>query len=734
MSEPDPFRAAREASVRRWAIAAAVTGAATLAVGALLVMSSGRHALRPALPAGIVAQLRAAPLQQPLDVATGYQRLGSVLPPGAEIEAAALAEDGTLALVSMVPSARAQRALLVLRGGVLSARRLETSRASLLAFTPENELYIGFDDGQLATLAPGADASALADAARGAAPASTVTGIAFDRATKKTAVVFAGGEVWSALRPFQPGALRAVTIPPNARVRHAAFTRDSELVLAGDSGQVFVSRSDAWDAIPLATSGSVVALASDLAGDLLVAQSNGALFRYEGGWDSLGQAPAMPIGIGELGALGVVVVLADGRVLGASASHTPTAVTGYVPRGAAISGQIAGLHALVLSRERLVVAQLGEAPLSWSSDAAIDAPGFATASGPRAVLAMPRHCRVVDDAVRDALGPPLPMLSCDGAPMTLAAAGMRPAAPMQVAGRALPASEWLRLLRADRDVAAVGGQLLRAHHEDEPPALLAFRPETLGYTPLLALPPEEGAIVGWSAAAGAGDTLELVTTSVSGSVRFARVPPRAAGAATDTPPRAAGAVTDAPSLIASVAAFHALRLEQRRAFPVALGDGHIVFAYPRYPTLVARLDAAAPERLEPVPVLPDPPAVRDADSADGPALFAAGGAAWLARPGLLERIGATGDGVRMAEGVTLALTAGTTLADARGTLHALASRTAPASPTAGDTDAMFVLSCDATRCRERALPAGVRPTGLFVADDGRLGAVDTDGSVGVFTR
>ena len=710
-AESDPFLAARAANLRRLVRGGLVLGVLLLVVGVGVGLFGGRRALRPALPVGVVTQLRATSLASPVDELTGYLRLASLLPAGAALEAAALAEDGTLAIALHDGEQR----LLVLRDGHVSAALLRDSRVSVLAFTPESELYVGFDDGRIAALSAGSPATALADAARGAAPASTVTGFAFDRTTPKTAVLFAGGEVFTALRPFRADALHAVTIPPNARVRLGAFTHDSELVLAGDRGQVFVSHGDEWDAVPLATSGEVVALTTDLAGDLLVAQANGEVFRRDGGWESLGRTPAPPVAIGELGAPGIVAILNDGRVMRlADPAANPTAIAGYVPRGAAVSGQVAGVNVLVLSRERLVVAQPGQTPLAWTSDE----------SRGETVNAEPTDCGVIGAPANRALAPPLPLLVCGGEPVVLAASGALTAAPrINVAGRELPASEFRHLIRAGRDISYVAQQLVRAHHDDEAPGLLGFRPTDVSYAPLVTLPGADGPIVAWSAAAGEGGSLELVAVAASGSVRFARVAavsPAAAGSATPVPVAA--------ELVASRTALERLRMDERLPRVVALGGGHLLLLYPGLPTLVARLDASAPERLEPVPLhtAADEP---DAFADESSALFAAGGAGWFARPGLLERIGPTGDGARVAEGVTLWLAPGTIAVDTRGRMYALATRSLP-----GGTVATVVLSCDATRCTERGLPAGVDPLRVFLTADEKLGIVEHDGRLGRFTR
>ena len=707
-SEADPFRAARAASVRRLVGVGMAVGALALVGVAVMVLRSGRGPLRPALPRGIVAQLRSASFASPVDAQTGYQRLASLLPRGATIDAAALAEDGTLAIALHAPDGR----LLVVRPGELSAASLDGRRVSALAFTPESELYVGFDDGGLATLGARALASTAAVAERGAAPSSTVMGFAFDRATKKTAVLFAGGEVFTALRPFRAGALRAVTIPPNARAREALFTDDSELVLAGDRGQVFVSTGDAWDAVPLPTSGDVVALAIDLAGALLVAQSNGALFRRDGGWESLGQAPAAPLAIGELGGRGIVAVLSDGRVVGVTeARGAAESLAGYTPRGVALGGQIAGLNVLVLSRERLVVAEPGDAAAAWSSDAAEVADAGAVGA----------DCRLIGDTSTRMLTRTSPLLVCGEAPMLLRGAALRPAPAFPVSGRTLPGSELLRLVQAGRQVSYVGGQLVRPHSAAEPPSLLVFHAQGLRYTPLVTLPPEEGRVRGWSAVAGEGGALELVTVSESGTVRLARVAPDAGGAM--------GEVAVVAELLASRGVLDGLALREELPEPLALGGGRVLLAYVGLPTLLARLDAASPERVEPVPVRGDPPGVVAGEEDWAATAFASVGSAWLARPGLLEHLGPTGDAERIASDVYLDLREGTLAVDASGHLRALAARALPRGPMV-----QVVLDCDAARCTERAFPASVDARGLFLADDGQLGILERDGTIGRFTR
>jgi hypothetical protein len=672
-----------------------------------MVARSGRGALRPALPLGVVARLRATSLASPVDAQTGYQRLTSVLPRGAELDAAALAEDGTLAIALSDTRYR----LAVLRAGQVSATLLMGGRATALAFTPEGELYVGFDDGGLWTLAAGAPATALARAERGPAPASSVTGFAFDRATKKTAVLFAGGEVFTALRPFRRGALQAVRIPWDARVRLALFDDDSALVLAGDSGAVFISTGDGWEAASLATRGAVVALATDLAGHLLVAQSDGELFRRDGGWVDLGRATAPPVAIGELGGQGVVAVLSDGRVVGAPDSRgTPAPLAGYVPRGRASTGQIAGMNVLVFSRERVVIAEPGPAALAWVSDD----PAVADAGGTL------HDCRPVwGEPSADYVVPTSPRLLCNGVFVSLGAAGVRAIPALPVSGRPLPAREVQRLLVADGNAIYVAGQVVRPSGADELPGLLVFRVSELRYVPLVTLPLEEGPLYAWSAAPAEDGALELATVSDNHSVRFARVALDASGAM--------GAEPVPAQLIASPAAVAVLRDGWVPPLPTALGHGKVLLAY-ALPTRIGRLDAAAPDRVEPVQILADP---HDRYTTDRhwPAVVAAAGGAFLSRPGLLEHIGATGDAVRVASGFTLAFVYGTLAVEESGRLHALAARLLP-----GDAYTSVVVDCDASRCTEREFPAGLEPSVIVLGDDEHFGVFESDGTVGRFTR
>jgi hypothetical protein len=180
-------------------------------------------------------------------------------------------------------------------------------------------------------------------------------------------------------------------------------------------------------------------------------------------------------------------------------------------------------------------------------------------------------------------------------------------------------------------------------------------------------------------------------------------------------------------LIAGRASLAVLRDDATPPSLTALGGGQILLSYAGLPTLIARLDTATPERVEPISVLPDPP--RGDDSDYSRFVFPVATGAFLARPGLLEYIGATGDAVRVASGVTLAHGDGTLAVDASGRLHALATRSLP-----GGARADVVLDCNTSHCDERPFPAGVAPRQIFLTEEDKVGVVESHGIIGLFTR
>jgi hypothetical protein len=727
MGEADPFARARARS-RRAAlrVAAAVVAALALALPAAWLIR--RRSVRPALPGPLVAALARADFGPPRAPDAVFERLEGVLPPGSPPQQVALSEGGAL-VVARDEGAGTALVRVDTSGGAprVTTHPLPDARVSALAFDPEARLYVGTSTGGLLVTEPDGGAPARTPQAR--APASTVVQFAFDRASPTVAVLFAGGEVFTAPRPLAPAALAPVSLPADLRARRIAFTAEGELAVAGMDGRVYLLDGGAWSARPLPTPGDVAAAGTDLAGAVLLAQANGWVFRLRGAtWEQLGRVPATPVAVGELGdergaPRAVAVLTSDGRLFTRGEGAGDFGAEPSVPVLGVLGGQILGANVALLSRDRVRVWDVAGAP-PWDSaaDAVAAPPGAA-----------PRGCEVVTMGARRVPEPPFPLLRCAGALRAIDAATRRlvPAPPLAVGGAVLPPDELLRLLARYESALYVGGELLRAHAVgDEPPSVLAWRAGAGRTVPVVTLPPEEGDVDAWSAAPGRGG-VDVVTVSARGFVRYALVEPGA----------------DAPVLAARLADPAELA-RLRGGEPLvpdvhALGDGVALLEYASAPLLLARARSLAPGVLEPVPIRVDPAPWRAepdgrrahlAPPASEHVVLAAPGGAWLLREGVHEHLGLTGDAESFARDV-----GGHRILGARGTIARAADGGHWAITTHvrdGRTRA-GVVRCDAARsCVAVPLPDDVAPRALTPllgapADGRSIGVLEQRGTLGV---
>lgn len=337
----DPFKRSTPVKWRKL-----VGGGATVAfllLGAVfLALHEGPKTFEPE---GIVEGLSNTSWALPRET-SGLRRWGTQLGPEVGVSLVAMGPDGRLAVALRGDAAR----IVLWHAGQWRLHSIpETRTVTALAIDPENHVHIGMRDGRLARIEP--DGTVYADPAM-VAGRNSIVGFAFDSLTHKSAIMVAGGELHTALRPFQPDGLNVVTMPP-ARIRIAAYDTDGTLVVAGDGGTTYASTASGWDDRPLANQGQAVAFGRDGHGKLLLALDNGYVFRADGRrWQIVGQVGNAPIAVGELES-GVVVIASDGSVW--SESDGTMTRTRPMVEGTVTAGTVTGVNLVAVADAQLVV-------------------------------------------------------------------------------------------------------------------------------------------------------------------------------------------------------------------------------------------------------------------------------------------------------------------------------------------------------------------------------------------
>ncbi len=346
----DPFK---RSAPRKWR--KLVGGGATVAfllVGAVfLTLNDGPKSFEPA---GIVDALSNTSWALPREP-SGLRRYGTQLGPEIGVSLIAMGSEGQLALALRGDSAR----VVVWRAGQWQLHSVpETRTVTALAVDPEGRVHVGMRDGRMARIDP--DGTVYSDPAM-VAGRNSIVGFAFDPNSPKSAIMVAGGELHTALRPFQPDGLNVVTMPP-ARIRIATYDDDGTLIVAGDGGTTYASTSSGWDDRPLANQGQAVAFGRDGHGKLLLALDNGYVFRADGRrWQVVGQVGSAPVAVGELES-GVVVIAGDGSLWSENdegMGRNPPLVEGTVT-----AGVVAGVNLVAVADAQLVVR---DPSATWSS-------------------------------------------------------------------------------------------------------------------------------------------------------------------------------------------------------------------------------------------------------------------------------------------------------------------------------------------------------------------------------
>ncbi len=634
------------------------------------------------------------------DPATGYQRLASPLLDGVGYDDVAITPDGALA-VALRPRGLGAFVMQWRAGAVTLTPVPDGRRATALAVDPEGRLWVGTNDGHVGRLGARGFEGDWVRAGGG----SEIMELVFAVGSPRSAVVLAGGEVFTALRPFAAGALRPVTMPERARIRHAAYDDGDHLVVGGDAGAFFVSSDDGWNDRAMPTSGNVSAIGHDAEGALLVAQSNGHVFHFDGTWDPIGQAASAPVAIGEGRGRGVVVVGSDGRMFATLGRDELSEVPGYTRPGelAVFAADIAGDDVALVSSTRLLV--FGDALFDSADAAAATPPGMTPREG----------CALIGPVQTGAPELPTPLLRCTGTLMTLGDAGLTATGTVTVAGARVSAPAWAQALSEQQPyVHTLGGAPVRVQLAGTLVAFERWDPSEQAWAPLAHY---DAAALG-----------EVIDTSFSYERDGADLWVLSAGL-TLYRARLEGARLEASEFtpvatFADLASHFGCEPDAPCTSTVwALGAGRAVVIPRRSgPGLVAaRVDAATPHQIEPL----DLPNAGD-DEWGGPVVYRSGQRLIVVRAGrlvLVESVGAPR---------TLALPPGMEpelgILGGRGAI-ATGARSRVAL-VARREDAPAILVCGADTCRERALAAGITVTDVrFVAED-RLLVLERGGVVG----
>ncbi len=503
-----PFAGRRGGRKRLGAVVAGVGGLLLLLGGIGLATRGGGEGF-DAEPGPLAAALGETDWRFPADPVSGYRRLATPFRGRTAVDRVDLSRDGTLAVGLRLSGGEPW--VLVWRGGRFAAHPFGESHGAVTAVgvDPEGVVHVGFSDGALARVSPAgvvAEDGVVADG-------YSIVGFAFDRASRRSALMLSGGEVRTGLRPLGRHSLHVVPMPPRARIREMIYTADGDLVVAGDAGALFVSTDEGWQERPLPTPGNVTALGLGAGGDLLVAQSNGHVFGGSGvTWDRLGQIAVAPVAVGAVPGRGVVVAASNGRIYATLGRDDFSEVPGYQAPGgfAAEDGRVRGHDVVLGGSDRLLVwdGQLFDSTAMAMPEGTVTAQGCAPVGPPPAA------------------GTDLPTLfDCDeGRHAILGGGALVDVDAVRVAGRELRAVDVVRMLReAERRGAAwVAGEPWAPSPPGQLPAVERFVAEAGRWEPVAPFDLEQGEVLSVSAAPS-GETWEVWAATRAGDVHLARV-------------------------------------------------------------------------------------------------------------------------------------------------------------------------------------------------------------------
>lgn len=513
----NPFASRRDGGRRRlWAIA--IGGAVLLIGAAAAVVATGGGGDLDARPGPLTAALAQTDWRWSADPATGYRRLSTPFGADTTFDRIAANAEGTLAIAARLRGEEPW--VLVWERGQWQGRPFPDHDAvTALGVDPEGVVHVGFSDGALARVGTGGEVADEGVVASG----YSIVGFAFDRESRRSALMLSGGEVRTGLRPLQRSALHTVPMPPRARIRTLAYSADGDLVVAGDAGAVFVSSDDGWQSGSLPTSGNVTALGLSGDGDLLVAQSNGHVFAGSGiTWDRVGQISAAPVAVGELPEHGVVVASSNGRIYATLGRDDFSEVPGYQAPSSFVAqhGSVAGHNVILAGSDRLLV---WDGELFESRSAAVP-DGTLPGEG----------CEAVGPASLGIEGLPPFAFDCgEGRHAVVEGGDLADVEQLRLGDRAVAAVDFVRGAEQARRRGAtwVAGEPWAPAPRGQLPAIQRWDAETGQWDLVAPFDVEEGDVLAVSAAV-VGDAWEVWAVLRSGAVHFARV----ATDATDAPP------------------------------------------------------------------------------------------------------------------------------------------------------------------------------------------------------
>src|SRR5262249_17992470 len=149
----------------------------------------------PVLPSALVAKLAATTFREPVDRATGWTRFAGALPDGVRVSAAAIGRDGTVAIAFARPGDVGDR-VLAWRDRPFRGVHATAPEITALAVSPEGDTWVGTMAGGIVIVKR--DGTLFPSAQR--TSGTSILGFAFDPTSAKTAVIVAGGAVFTASR------------------------------------------------------------------------------------------------------------------------------------------------------------------------------------------------------------------------------------------------------------------------------------------------------------------------------------------------------------------------------------------------------------------------------------------------------------------------------------------------------------------------------------------------------
>jgi len=535
----NPFESRGRGGSRRWLLLGGADAVVLGAGGAALALLGGGPRSFDPNPGPRAAALGETDFSFSRDRETGYRRLSTPFA-DATVDRAAVGPDGTVAVAVRVAS---EPWVLIWRNGRSREHAFEEGNAvTALEVDPGGTVYVGFHDGTLARIGT-ADSVAREPAVE---PGYSIVGFAFDRESRRSALMLSGGEVRTAMRPLRSDSLHTVTMPRRARVRVFGYDEDGTLFVGGDAGAVFASTDDGWDERTIPTSGRVTAFGNDADGELLAGQSNGHVFRASGAsWDRIGQVSGSVSAVGELPEVGIVAATSNGRIWATLGREDLSEMPGFDPPGelAVNSAHVVGANVALAARDRLIVFD-GSETFDSSSPPVVYPDGTVEPSAPegdpdlrRALGAVvgPESCRPVGPPAlgRDRVPPTL--FDCGDERFALLRGGaLTVAESIEVGGHEVAVGDFAAALR-DRGHAHhvwVGGELWAATDPNRGaslPQIDRWNAETGTWEVVVAVDVEEGPLLDMSVARSDG-AWELWTLSHSDTVRFGRVEPGASQA------------------------------------------------------------------------------------------------------------------------------------------------------------------------------------------------------------